>query len=171
MCAARPAAVRRTCLLAREDPMRFDDFSETARKVVEDANRAAIKERHAQLTAERVLLSLLDTRDSDAMRIFSYLGTSTATLRQAVADEVAAIARTSGQDRMLIAPVLVRIFDQARANARADGAPATSTAHLLGALAFVAGTRAHSALNAAGVLADAVARAARAIPRGEGGGR
>jgi len=151
--------------------MRFDDYSDTARRVVEEANRAAIKERHPQLTAEQVLLALLDKRDTDAMRIFSFLGTSTATLRQAVADEVAAFPRVHGQDRLLIAPILVRIFDQARANARADGAPATSTAHLLGALAYVSGTRAFAALNAAGVTSDAVARAARQVTRVETGGQ
>ena len=151
--------------------MRFDDFSDAARKVVEDANREAIKGRHPQLTAERVLLSLLDARETDAMRIFSFLGTQTATLRQAVSDEVAALPHVAGQDRLLIAPILVRIFDQARANARADGAPATGTAHLLGALAFVTGTRAHAALNASGVVADAVARAARSVPRSEVGRR
>jgi len=151
--------------------MRFDDFSDAAKRTVEDANRAAIQDKHPQLTAERVLLTLLDAPDTDAMRIFSFLGTSTATLRQAVADEVAALPRVQGLDRLLIAPILVRIFDQARANARADGAPATSTAHLLGALAFVAGTRAHAALNAAGVAADAVARAARSVTRQEGRSR
>ncbi|PIE19774.1 MAG: hypothetical protein CSA66_02125, partial [Proteobacteria bacterium] len=151
--------------------MRFDDYTDAARRVVEDANRHAIAAHHPQLTAEQVLLALLDTRDTDAMRVLSYLGAPTATLRQAVRDEVTALPQVHGQQRLLIAPILVRIFDQARANARADGAPATSTAHLLGALAYVSGTRAHAALNSAGVTSDGVARGARRTERSETGGR
>ena len=150
--------------------MRFDDYTDAARKIVEDANQLAIRDRHAQLSPELVLLVILDTRDTDAVRILSYLGTASATLRQAIADEVAAIPRLTAE-RMLIAPTLVRIFEQARANARADGAPATSTAHLLGALAYVAGTRAQVALQAVGVTPEAVARAARNTYRGETGGK
>ncbi|MCC6624721.1 MAG: AAA family ATPase [Deltaproteobacteria bacterium] len=149
--------------------MRFDDYTDAARRIVEDANQIAIRDRHHQLTAEQILLSLLDSRDTDAMRILSYLGTATATLRAAVADEVAALPRHV-QDRVVIAEGLVLVFEQARANARADGAPATSTAHLLGALAYVSGTRAQAALRASGVTAEAVARAARKTQRSETGG-
>ncbi len=150
--------------------MRFDDFTDAARRAVEEANATAIRDRHPQLTAEQLLLTMLDARDTDALRVLIYLGTATATLRQALADEVATFPRVA-QDRMVIAPALVRILEQARANARADGAPATSTAHLLGALAYVSGTRAQAALIHSGASAEAVARAARAIHRGEGGGR
>ena len=150
--------------------MRFDDFTDAARRAVEDANIAAIRERHPQLTAEQLLLSMLESRDSDAMRVLIYLGTATATLRQALVDEVQSFPRVA-QERMVIAPALVRIFEQARANARADGAPATSTAHLLGAISYVAGTRAQAALVHSGASAEAVARAARAVHRGESGGK
>ena len=150
--------------------MRFDDFTDAARRVVEEANEVAVRDRHPQLTAEQVLLTLVDRRDTDAMRILVYLGTPTATLRQALADELLAMPRAP-QERVIISPVLVRIFEQARANARADGAPATSTAHLLGALAYVTGTRAQAALVHSGVTAEAVARAARATQRTETGGR
>ena len=150
--------------------MRFDDFTDAARRAVEEANATAARDRHPQLTAEQLLLSMVDARDTDAMRVLVYLGTATATLRQALADEVLALPRVT-QERLVIAPTLIRIFEQARANARADGAPATSTAHLLGALAYVGGTRAQAALVHSGVTAEAVARAARAVPRTEGGGR
>jgi ATP-dependent Clp protease ATP-binding subunit ClpB len=149
--------------------MRFDDFTDTARALIEQANAAAIRDRHPQLTPELLLLVLLDARDTDAMRILSYLGAPTATLRQAIADEVAAIPRVT-QERMLISPVLVRAFEQARANARADAAPAASTAHLLGAIAYVGPTRAQAALNASYVTPEGVARAARSIQRAETGG-
>ncbi len=150
--------------------MRFDDFTDAARRAVEEANIAAIRERHPQLTAEQLLLSMLESRDSDAMRVLIYLGTATATLRQALVDEVQSFPRVA-QERLVIAPALVRIFEQARANARADGAPATSTAHLLGAISYVAGTRAQAALVHSGASAEAVARAARAVHRGESGGK
>jgi ATP-dependent Clp protease ATP-binding subunit ClpB len=150
--------------------MRFDDFTDAARRLVEEANATAIRERHPHLTAEQVLLALVDARDTDATRILVYLGTPTATLRQALVDELLAMPRAP-QERMVISPILVRIFDQARANARADGAAATSTAHLLGALAYVSGTRAQAALVHSGVSAEAVARAARSVTRGETGGR
>jgi ATP-dependent Clp protease ATP-binding subunit ClpB len=150
--------------------MRFDDFTDAARRAVEEANDVAVRERHPQLTAEQVLLTLVDKRDTDAMRILIYLGTPTATLRQALADELLAMPRHP-QERVVIAPVLMRIFEQARANARADGAPATSTAHLLGALSYVTGTRAQAALVHTGVTAEAVARAARASHRTETGGK
>ncbi len=150
--------------------MRFDDFTDAARRAVEEANDVAVRERHPQLTAEQVLLTLVDKRDTDAMRILIYLGTPTATLRQALADELLAMPRHP-QERVVIAPVLMRIFEQARANARADGAPATSTAHLLGALSYVTGTRAQAALVHTGVTAESVARAARATHRTETGGK
>jgi ATP-dependent Clp protease ATP-binding subunit ClpB len=150
--------------------MRFDDFTDAARRLIEEANATAIRERHPHLTAEQVLLNLVDTRDSDATRILVYLGAPTATIRQALADELLAMPRIA-QERMVISPVLVRIFEQARANARADGAASTSTAHLLGALAYVTGTRAQAALVHSGVTAEAVARAARSVNRGETGGR
>jgi len=149
--------------------MRFDDYTDHARALIDQANAAAIRDRHPQLTPEQVLLSLLDTRDTDAMRILSYLGAPTATLRQAIADEVTSIPRAT-VERMLISSMLVRIFEQARANARADGAPATSTAHLLGALAYVGPTRAQTALNASYVTPEGIVRAARSVPRSETGG-
>jgi ATP-dependent Clp protease ATP-binding subunit ClpB len=150
--------------------MRFDDYTDAARALIDHANATAIRDRHPHLTAEQVLLSLLDARDTDAMRILSYLGAPTATLRQAIADEIAAIPR-GPVERMLISPMLVRIFEQARANARADGAPATSTAHLLGAIAYVGPTRAQTALNASYVTPEGVVRAARHIQRAETGGK
>jgi len=150
--------------------MRFDDFTDAARRAVEEANATALRERHPQLTAEQLLLAMLEARDTDALRVLIYLGTATATLRQALVDEVQGFARVA-QERLIIAPALVRIFEQARANARADGAPATSTAHLIGAVAYVVGTRAQAALVHSGASAEAIARAARAVHRGEGGGR
>jgi len=150
--------------------MRFDDFTDAARRAVEEANATASRERHPQLTAEQLLLSMLEARDSDAMRVLIYLGTATATLRQALVDEVQSFPRVQ-QSTLVIAPTLVRIFEQARANARADGAAATSTAHLLGAVAYVAGTRAQAALVHSGASAEAIARAARAVHRGESGGK
>ncbi|MBL8787300.1 MAG: AAA family ATPase [Deltaproteobacteria bacterium] len=150
--------------------MRFDDFTDTARRAVEEANATAIRDRHPQLTAELLLLVMIDQRDSDALRVLVYLGAPTATLRQALADEVQAFPKVA-QDRMTIAPMLLRIFEQARANARADGSPATSTAHILGAISYVSGTRAQAALVHSGASPEAVARAARSIHRGEGGGR
>ncbi len=143
--------------------MRFDDYSDAARRVVEQANAASKEQSHAQLMPSQVLLMMLDSRDTDAMRIWGYMGTQTATLRQAVADEVSKIPRVAAGSKLFIAPALVRIFDQARANARAAGAPATSTAHLLGALSYVTGTRAHAALQGSGVTSAGVAKAAHHV--------
>ena len=141
--------------------MRFDDFTPAARRTVEHANAEARRDGHPQLVAEQVLRTLLDESDSHAMRVFSYLGTQTATLRQALDDELRAMPRVNGQDRVTIAAPLIRVFEQARANARAEGAPRASTAHLLGALAGVGDTRARKALVASGVTPERVTRAAR----------
>jgi ATP-dependent Clp protease ATP-binding subunit ClpB len=153
--------------------MRFDDFTDSARAVVEQANQAAKREGHPQLTAEQVLLSLLDTRDTHAMRAWSYLGTQTATLRQAMQEEVDGLPRADGQSRLLISPALVRVFEQARANARTRGAPATSTGDLLSALAYVDRTRAQAALAAARATPDRLHRALERVDnpeRAQGGG-
>ncbi|MGM0574206.1 MAG: ATP-dependent Clp protease ATP-binding subunit [Myxococcota bacterium] len=151
--------------------MRFDDYTREARRVVEVANETARRDGHPRLTAEQVLLTLLDARETHALRVWSYLGTQTATLRQAVVDEVRGQPRVQGEHRVIIAPSLVRVFDQARANARATGAAATGTAHLLAALAYVPGTRAQAALDAAGCTADRISRAARRVSDPEHGGR
>ena len=147
--------------------MRFDDYTDVARKVVDEANQTARRAGHAQLTAEQMLLTLLETSDSHAMHIWSYLGSQTATLRQALRDEVKAIPTVDGDHRVTIAASLVRVFDHARANARAAGAPATSSGHILGALAYVSGTRAHAALEAAGVTSESVASAGRQVENPE----
>ncbi len=141
--------------------MRFDDFTPAARRTVEQANAEARRDGHPQLVAEQVLRKLLDQTSSHAMRVFSYLGTQTATLRQALDDELRAMPRVDGQERVIIAPPLIRVFEQARANARASGAPRTSTAHLLAALAGVGDTRARKALVASGVTPERVTHAAR----------
>ncbi|MCC6623826.1 MAG: hypothetical protein IT385_21385, partial [Deltaproteobacteria bacterium] len=150
-CAVAGEALAPSCLAAptKDELMRFDDFTDAARRAIEDANAIAVRERHPQLTSEQLLLTRLDQRDTDALRVLVYLGTATATLRQALADEVASFARVQ-QERLVIAPALLRILEQARANARADGAPATSTAHLLGAIAYIGGTRAQAALVGSG---------------------
>ncbi len=122
--------------------MRFDDFTDQAKRVVQQANKVAKEQGHAQLTSEQVLLTLLGQPDTHASRVFSYLGTQTETLRQALRDEIASRPQVQGQNTLLIAVTLARSFDQARANARAFGVPTTSTGHLLAALAYVPGTRA-----------------------------
>ncbi len=149
--------------------MRFDDYTSAARRVVEDANETAKRQAHPQLTAEQVLLTLLDTRDTHAMRAFSFLGTQTATLREAVRDEVTRMPRVQGQQRMLIAPALLRVFEEARATARAMAAPGVSTGHLLAALADVGGTRAQAALRASGATPDRVNAALRRVDDPERG--
>ena len=90
--------------------MRFDDFTDAARSAVEEANATAIREGHPQLTAEQLLLTMLQARETEAMRVLIYLGTATATLQQALSDEVKAYPRVR-QDRLIIAPALVRIFE------------------------------------------------------------
>jgi ATP-dependent Clp protease ATP-binding subunit ClpB len=149
--------------------MRFDDYTDTARALIEQANATAIRDRHPALTSEQMLLTLLDARETDAMRILSYLGAPTATIRQALADEIAAMPKQAAE-RLVISGPLLRTFDQARANARADGSPAATTAHLLSALAFVGPTRSQAALQASYVTPEAVAKASRHTPRGESGG-
>ncbi|MCB9730679.1 MAG: AAA family ATPase [Deltaproteobacteria bacterium] len=143
--------------------MRFDDYTDPARRVVEVANETARRARSPRLTAEQVLVTLLDARDTHATEIWVFLGTQTATLRRAVADELALLPTVAGDVRLIIDPMLVRIFDQARANARAAGAAATGTGHLLLAMANVPGTRAEAALRAAGCTPERITRAARRV--------
>ena len=147
--------------------MRFDDYTDVARKVVQAANAAAKQAKNPQLTAEHVLLELLEQRGSQAYNIFISLGTQTATLHKALADELDGLPRVEGQERVIIAPELLRVFDQARANARAVGSPGTSTGHLLAALAFVGGTRAQAALIGSGVTSKRVLSAARRVDNPE----
>ena len=122
--------------------MRFDDFTNEGRRIIEKANEAARSQAHPQLTTEQVLLTLLGERDTHAMRLFSYLGTQTATLEQALKDEVRGMPRVQGQEKMLMAKPLVRVIANARTQARMMGSPATSSGHLLWALAAMAATRA-----------------------------
>ena len=115
--------------------MRFDDFTTVARHAVSTANKQAKAHGHPQLTPEQLLLTLLEQHESHAMSVWTYLGTQTATLRAAVKDEVEALPKVSGEYQVVISPILVRCFDLARADARAEGARAVSTAHLVAAMA------------------------------------
>ncbi len=150
--------------------MRFDDFTNVARLVVKNANAAARKAGHPQLGPEQLLLSVLDTPDSHAHEIFSFLGTQTATLRRAVLDEVARLPRVEGAHKVTISPILVRVFDRARADARAADDRAVTTGHLLSALAEVEGTRAAAALVGSRCTTDRVTVAARRVRNPEHGG-
>jgi ATP-dependent Clp protease ATP-binding subunit ClpB len=143
--------------------MRFDDYTDEARRVVELANETARRARHPRLTTEQVLVTMLDSRDTHATEIWVFLGTQTATLRRAVADELTALPIVEGDVRLIIDPMLIRVFDQARVNARADGAAATGSGHLLLAMANVHGTRAEAALRASGCTPDRITRAARRV--------
>ena len=147
--------------------MRFDDYTDDARAVVERANSKARHATNPQLTAEHILWEILETRETHAMNIFVFLGTQTATLSKALKDEIASLPKVEGQTKVVIAPTLVRVFDQARTNARADGSPATSTGHLLAALAFIGGTRAHAALVGSDVSSRRVLRAALRVQHSE----
>ena len=151
--------------------MRFDDFTDVARRIIEDANKTSKKLQHPQLTAEQVLASILEHKDTHAMRIWSYLGTQTATMHQALADELSSMPRVAGQQKVLIAPVLKRIFEVARASARTQGASAVSTGHLLQAIIGVGETRAKEALVGSGVTASKVSQAMRRISNPEKGGQ
>ena len=150
--------------------MRFDDFTNVARIVVKDANAAARKAGHPQLTPEQLLLTLLSQDDSHAAEIWSFLGTQTSTLRRAVRDEVNTLPRVEGAHKVTISPILVRVFDRARGDARAADDRAVSTGHLLSALAEVSGTRASAALLAARCTTDRVTVAARRVRNPEHGG-
>jgi ATP-dependent Clp protease ATP-binding subunit ClpB len=147
--------------------MRFDDYTATARQVVREANEDARESGHAQLGAGHVLRELLETSESHASQILSSLGTQTSTLRQAVSDELNGLPTVEGDHRVVIDGRLLRVFDQARSNARASSVPVTSTGHLLLALANVSGTLAHRALNAAEVTPERVQKAIRRVSNPE----
>jgi ATP-dependent Clp protease ATP-binding subunit ClpB len=150
--------------------MRFDDFTDVAKRIIEDANTTARQQEHPQLTAEQVLASVLEHRDTHAMRIWSYLGTQTATMHQALLDEISSMPRVAGQGKVLIAPVLNRIFRVARASARTQGTSAVSTGHLLQSISSVGDTRAKQALVGSGVTASKVGQAIRRVNNPEKGG-
>ena len=149
--------------------MRFDDFTLQARKAVEEANATAARMGHPTLTAEQMLLTLLDGRETHAMALFSALGTQTATLRRAMAEELTEMPRVEGQARLYISAQLLRVFERARAVARAQGAPAASTGHLLAGLVEVPGTRSQAGLVAAEVTEDRLRAALRRTDNPEQG--
>jgi ATP-dependent Clp protease ATP-binding subunit ClpB len=151
--------------------VRFDDFTTVARHAVSTANKTAKVQGHPQLTPEQLLLTLLELHESHAMNVWTFLGTQTATLRQAVKDEVAALPRVSGDYQVVISPILIRCFDLARADARAEGARAVSSAHLVAAMSYVPGTRAHAALMGAQCSHDRITTASRKVDNPEHGGR
>jgi ATP-dependent Clp protease ATP-binding subunit ClpB len=151
--------------------MRFDDFTDLSKRIIEDANEVARRERHPQLTVEQLLLTLLEHRDTHAMRIWSYLGTQTATMHQALVDEVNAMPRVDGLAKVLIAPALVRVFKSARAMARTQGASGVSTGHLVYGLVSVGETRAKESLIGSNVTADRIAQAMRRVANPEKGGQ
>ncbi|MDP6944479.1 MAG: AAA family ATPase [Myxococcota bacterium] len=150
--------------------MRFDDFTTAARQSVSAANKTARAEGHPQLTPEQLLLTLLELHESHVMNVWTVLGTQTATLRQAVKDEVASLPKVSGDIQVVISPILLRIFDLARADARAEGARAVSTAHVVAAMAYVPGTRAQAALMAARCTHERITAASRKVSNPERGG-
>jgi ATP-dependent Clp protease ATP-binding subunit ClpB len=151
--------------------MRFDDFTDHSKRIIEEANKVARQERHPQLTVEQLLLTLLEQRDTHAMRIWSYLGTQTATMHQALVDEVSAMPRVEGLSKVLIAPALVRVFKSARAMARTQGASGVSTGHLIYGLVSVGETRARESLLGSNVTADRISQAMRRIANPEKGGQ
>ncbi|MEE2779753.1 MAG: AAA family ATPase [Myxococcota bacterium] len=148
--------------------MRFDDYTDVARRVVEEANATARQERHTQLSAAQVLLTLLDANDSQASNIFGLIGTDRKALRAAVSMEVKEVPRVTGQDRLVIEGPLVRVFDLARTTARSRGEAATSTGHLLGALTDIEGTPARKLLADAQVTTDKVLDALTQVDNPEG---
>ena len=91
--------------------MRFDDYTDVACRVVEEANETARTDGHSHLSAEQVLLTLLDTAESQAANVLSRLSTDTAALRAAVFGEVKQVPRVRDQSRIVIESSLVRIFD------------------------------------------------------------
>ena len=97
------------------------------------------------------------------MSVWTVLGTQTATLRQAVKDEGATLPKGAGDHQGGISSILLRIFDLARADARAEGARAVSTAHLVAAMAYVPGTRAQAALMAARCTHERITAASRKV--------
>ena len=151
--------------------MRFDDFTTLARHAVSSANKQAKAQGHPQLTPEQLLLTLLEQHESHAMKVWTYLGTQTATLRAAMKDEVAALPHVSGDYQVIISPTLVRCFDLARADARAEGARAVSSAHLIAAMAYVPGTRAQAALVGVQASHDRITAASRKVDNPEHGGK
>ena len=75
-----------------------------------------------------------------------------------------------GDHRVVIDGRLLRVFDQARSNARAARVPLTSTGHLILAMANVAGTLAHRALHAAEVVPERIQKAMRRVSNPERAG-
>ena len=146
--------------------MRFDKFTTVAQQAITDAQSAAARDRHSEITPLHLLCALLAEANSPAAATLAKIGVDAArarTLAQAEAKRQPTVnAGTPNPSRELI-----EVFGQAERDAAAMKDAYVSSEHLLMALAEVR-SQAKEVLSTLGVDAAKVKRAVQEIRKSSG---
>ncbi len=148
--------------------MQFDQFTERAQGFLQAAQNLATREGHQQLTASHLLKVLLDDEEGVSARLIS----------QAGGDAKAALSRTeenlrklskvegSGAGNVYLQPDLARVLDSAQTLAKKQGDEFVTVEFMLLALATAEKSEAGQVLGSAGVSAQNLLAAIKAMRKG-----
>ncbi|MCG8443951.1 MAG: AAA family ATPase, partial [Caulobacterales bacterium] len=132
--------------------MDFDTYTERARRVVQNAQQAALAARHQQLTPEHVLKALLDDSEGLAGGLIARAGGRPDVAISEADAALAALPRVEGGGGQLyLAPPTAELFETARKAAQQAGDSYVTIERLLLALAIVASAKSSEILKNAGV--------------------
>ncbi len=134
------------------------------RDALAQAQAAALRCKHTELTAEHVLEALLAQEDGTVPAVLRRVGASPAAVGRRLEAAFAAMATASGgYENVTIAKSLRETLDGAEREAKALKDEFISTEHILLAMLETKGNRAADALAEAGVTRDAVLRALKEV--------
>ena len=145
--------------------MEFDNFTERARGFIQSAQTLALRSNHQQLTPLHLLKCLLEDTDGLAAKLINAAGGDA---KQALINTEAELKKLpkvegTGTPQTHLAPETARLFEQAEEIAKKSGDSFVTSEKLLLAITMAAGTPAAKAVTDAGMTAEALNKAIRAM--------
>jgi ATP-dependent Clp protease ATP-binding subunit ClpC len=140
--------------------MRQDRFTEQAQEVLAASQEMVRRQRHSQWDVEHVLLALADHRGGLAQEVLTRLGVPVDRLRERVAQALARTPKLAGdQAQIYMTPRVVRMFENADAEAKRLKDEYIGVEHLLIAIADEPDGDAHAIMRELGIDKETLYRA------------
>ncbi len=149
--------------------MPFENYTDRAKGMLENAHHRALSEQHQRLLPEHLLAVLLDDSEGMAANLIRAAGGNPAKVAEQVKAALAKqpkVQTSNASDQQHLSPELAKVFGQAEEIAKKAGDSFVTVERLLLALAIVPGNGAYDALNKGGVKAEALNKAVNDLRKG-----
>ncbi|PIW29344.1 MAG: ATP-dependent chaperone ClpB [Rhodobacterales bacterium CG15_BIG_FIL_POST_REV_8_21_14_020_59_13] len=132
--------------------MNFENYTDRARSIIQNAQQSALAARHQQFTPEHVLAALMDDEGSLAVNLIKAAGGNPAQVQDMTIEALNRLPKVEGggAGQIYLAPQTAEVFKTAEEAAKKAGDQYISAERLLQALAIAKGAHAADILKTAG---------------------